>query len=76
MKPRQAGAPRSFVSPFDRAPEAPPEPVIYAEGDAVSHDSYGLGSVAILEGTAAVTVDFTSGDRRRFTLPCAKLCRL
>lgn len=76
MKPRRPAAPRSFVSPFDKPPEVAAEPEIYELGDRVSHDSYGIGTVYALENGAAVTVDFSSGDKRRFTLPCAKLCRL
>ena len=76
MKPRRPVAARSFVSPFDRPPEVAPEPEVYELGDRVSHDSYGLGVVYAVEGDAAVTVEFRSGDRRRFTLPSAKLCRL
>ena len=75
MKPRRPAAARSFVSPFDRPPEVAPEPEVYELGDRVSHDQHGLGVVCSVEGDAAVTVDF-SGERRRFTLPSAKLCRL
>lgn len=76
MKPRRAGAPRSFASPFDKPPEETPEPEVYAISDRVSHDQHGLGVVSALEGETAVIVDFGGGHRRRITLPCAKLCRL
>jgi hypothetical protein len=60
-------------SPF----QAPPEVVhpVYAVGDRVSHDAYGLGRVDALESDVAVVIDF-AGVRRRVTLPDAKLIAL
>ncbi|MGJ9413477.1 hypothetical protein ACHAAC_12295 [Aeromicrobium sp. CF4.19] len=57
-------------SPF----QAPPEVVhpVYAVGDRVSHDTWGLGRIVSLESDIAVSVDF-AGTMRRITLPSKQL---
>src|SRR5262245_24044318 len=61
-------------SPF--APPAEPPPVeVYAAGERVLHDRYGLGRVLRVEGGSAVIVDF--GDRHvRITAPFKRLAKL
>jgi hypothetical protein len=76
MKPRRTAGPRSFSSPFDPPPKETPEPEVYELNDQVSHDQHGMGTVTAVEDGQAVIVEFRSGDRRRITLPSAKLFRL
>ena len=57
-------APRSLpTSPFSRT--TPPEPPTFVVGDRITHDSYGLGRVLIVHGSAYVTVDFGADAIRR-----------
>ncbi|MEU1281101.1 hypothetical protein [Streptomyces sp. NPDC005805] len=72
-----AGSRRQLAtSPFNRpAPEAPPVE-LYAVGDRVSHDQFGLGRVLAVEGdNAAVLVDFAS-RHGRIVNPFTKLTKL
>ncbi|MCX4686542.1 MULTISPECIES: hypothetical protein [Kitasatospora] len=71
-----SAAPRRHLptSPFRRAP-APPPPKVFAVGDRVTHDEYGLGRAIGVEGELAVLVDFGSRTER-ITAPFAKLFRL
>jgi hypothetical protein len=75
MGPRRVGYRRHLASsPF--APPAPPPPVeVFTAGERVSHDRYGLGRVVLLEGDAAVVVDFGRG-RVRIPAPFNKLTKL
>jgi len=59
-------------SPF--VPDPEPAIEVYAVGDLVSHDSYGLGRVTHVEA-AAVTVDFQS-QMLRITSPYRKMVKL
>lgn len=76
MRPRRAGPARHYLpgSPFN-APVVEEPAEIYAPGDLVSHDKHGLGRVLVVEGEAAVVVDFGT-HRGRITLPCVKLVKL
>jgi hypothetical protein len=57
-------APRSLpTSPFSRA--TPPELPTFCAGDRITHDTYGLGRVLIVHGTAYLTVDFGPDQIRR-----------
>jgi hypothetical protein len=47
----------------------------YSVGDRVSHDSFGLGTVTIVEPELAVTVDFGTMTQRVVS-PFAKLSKL
>ena len=75
MEPRAARYRRHLASsPF--APPAPPPAVeTFTEHERVLHDRYGLGRIILVEGAAAVVVDF--GDTRvRIPAPFTKLTRL
>ncbi|OKI03330.1 hypothetical protein DR950_39495 [Kitasatospora xanthocidica] len=52
------------TSPFKPRPDAPPK--LFAVGDRVSHDKYGLGRVLAVEdgAYAAVLVDFGTRQER------------
>jgi len=73
MKPRSAASRRLSTSPF----KVQPAPAVenYAVGDRVTHDTYGLGRIAAVEGDAAVVVDFAAGQAR-LTTPFRKLTKL
>lgn len=60
-------------SPFP--PPAEVDHPTYAVGERVCHDTFGLGRVVALEGTAAVSIDFGSFTRR-VTLPAPRLFAL
>jgi hypothetical protein len=61
-------------SPFKPPPEAPLVER-YAPDDLVTHDKYGLGRVILVEGDAAVVVDF--GLRKvRVVAPFARMIKL
>jgi predicted 2-oxoglutarate/Fe(II)-dependent dioxygenase YbiX len=62
------------TSPFKPPPEAPPVEQ-YELGDLVTHDKYGLGRVILVEGDAAVVVDFTP-RKVRIATPFARMTRL
>jgi hypothetical protein len=63
------------TSPF-RAPAPDPAPhEIYAVGDRVNHDRYGVGTVTEVEDARSVVVDF-GPEMRRIQLPNPKLCRI
>ncbi len=62
------------TSPFKPPPEAPPVEQ-YELGDLVTHDKYGLGRVILVEGDAAVVVDFTP-RKVRIATPFARMSRL
>lgn len=73
MTPRTARDRRPLASsPFRAEPELPIEE--FAVDDRVSHDTYGLGRVTVLEA-AAVTVMFGS-QRVRVTSPYSKMQKL
>ncbi len=61
-------------SPFKPPPEAPPAER-YEVHDLVTHDKYGLGRVIVIEGDAAVVVDFAP-RRVRITTPFARMTKL
>jgi hypothetical protein len=58
------------TSPF-KAPVAPPAK-LFAAGDRVTHDVFGLGRVTTVEDGIAVLVDF-GGRQERIVSPYAKL---
>jgi predicted 2-oxoglutarate/Fe(II)-dependent dioxygenase YbiX len=62
------------TSPFKPPPEAPP-PEQYEVDDLVTHDKYGLGRVILVEGDAAVVIDFAP-RRVRITTPFARMSKL
>jgi hypothetical protein len=62
------------TSPFKPPPEAPPVERYELE-DLVTHDKYGLGRVILVEGDAAVVVDFAS-KKVRITRPFARMTKL
>jgi len=69
-----AGSRRHLAnSPF-RTPAAVPLED-FAPNDLVSHDRYGVGRIATIEGETAVTVDF-NGNRVRVKAPYTKLFKL
>ena len=75
MKPAP-GATRRFLpgSPFNNMPASPPVERFDVQ-DQVTHDTYGLGRVLVVEDDAAVVVAF--GSRRvRITSPYVKLTKL
>lgn len=75
MKPVR-GATRRFLpgSPFNNVPAYPPVERFDVQ-DQVTHDSYGLGRVLLVEDDTAVVVAF--GSRRvRIMWPYAKLTKL
>jgi hypothetical protein len=61
-------------SPFKPPPDAPP-PEEFEVDDLVTHDKYGLGRVVVVEGDAAVVVDFAP-RRVRITTPFARMTKL
>ena len=70
------GATRRFLpgSPFNKMPACPPVELFDAQ-DQVTHDSYGLGRVLLVEDDSALVVAF--GSRRvRIMWPYAKLTKL
>jgi hypothetical protein len=75
MKPAR-GATRRFLpgSPFNNTPACPPVERFDAQ-DQVTHDSYGLGRVLLVEDDAALVVAFGS-RRARIMWPYAKLTKL
>jgi hypothetical protein len=74
MKPARAATRRYLPgSPFN-APEAPPAKV-FALGDRVTHDRYGLGEIIGVEEDIAVLVRFGS-QQVRITTPYAKMSAL
>jgi hypothetical protein len=75
MEPRTAGYRRHLASsPF--APPAQPPPIeTFTENERVVHDRYGLGRVVVVEGVAAVVVDF-GNTRVRIRSPFTKLTKL
>lgn len=62
------------TSPFKPRPADPPAER-YEVGDLVTHDKYGLGRVILVEGDAAVIVDFAP-RKVRIATPFARLTRL
>ncbi len=64
--------PRHASSPFQPSPA--PVIELYAVGDRVCHDSYGLGRVLGIDASG-VTVDFSSGTVR-VTSPFRKMTKL
>ena len=74
MKPARAATRRPLPgSPFN-APPAPPVKV-FAMGDRVTHDRYGLGQVIGVEEDIAVLVQFGS-QQVRVTTPFARMSAL
>jgi hypothetical protein len=61
-------------SPFKPPPEPPPAEQ-YALHDLVTHDKYGLGRVILVEGDAAVVVDFAP-RKVRIMAPFARMTKL
>ncbi|QKE85653.1 hypothetical protein [Arthrobacter sp. NEB 688] len=74
MTSRRPASPTTYSarSPFRQAVEAPVE--IFAVGDRVTHDRFGLGTVIVLE-SAAVLVDF-GAQRARVTSPFTRLTKI
>jgi hypothetical protein len=62
------------TSPFKPPPEAPPVEQ-YALHDLVTHDKFGLGRVILIEGEAAVVVDFAP-QRVRIMAPFTRMIKL
>ena len=62
------------TSPFKPPPEDPPAER-YELDDLVTHDKYGLGRVILVEGDAAIVVDFTS-RKVRLTTPFTRMTKL
>jgi hypothetical protein len=62
------------TSPFKPPPEAPP-PEQYELDDLVTHDKYGLGRVILVEGDAAVVIDFAP-RKVRITTPFSRMSKL
>ncbi|MHA6758409.1 hypothetical protein [Streptacidiphilus sp. PAMC 29251] len=60
-------------SPF-KAPVVPPSK-LFAVGNRVTHDVYGMGRITAVEDGVAVLVDFGS-EERRIASPYAKLTSL
>ena len=75
MEPRRSGYRRHLASSPFPPPEQPPPLEEFTVGERVSHDRYGLGRVVLLEGVAAVVVDFGDG-RVRIRAPFNKLTKL
>jgi transcription elongation factor GreA-like protein len=75
VRPRSAASRRHLsASPFNARPDT--EPVeSFAEGDRVSHDTYGLGRVMAIDSDTTVVVQF-SARQMRFATPYAKLFKL
>ena len=61
-------------SPFKPPPEAPPVEQ-YELDDLVTHEKYGLGRVVLVEGDAAVVVDFAP-RKVRIVAPFARMVKL
>jgi predicted 2-oxoglutarate/Fe(II)-dependent dioxygenase YbiX len=61
-------------SPFKPPPDDPP-PEEFEVDDLVTHDKYGLGRVVLVEGDAAVVVDFAP-RRVRITTPFTRMTTL
>jgi predicted 2-oxoglutarate/Fe(II)-dependent dioxygenase YbiX len=61
-------------SPFKPPPDDPP-PEEFEVDDLVTHDKYGLGRVVLVEGDAAVVVDFAP-RRVRITTPFTRMTKL
>ncbi|MGH3156708.1 MAG: hypothetical protein ACRDNF_09070 [Streptosporangiaceae bacterium] len=75
MSPYPAGSRRHLAtSPF-KAPEPEPPAELFAIGDRVTHDKYGLGTVTDVEVGIALRIDFGSHVQRILT-PSAKLSKL
>ena len=64
--------PRRHLSSSPFAPPVEEEVVVYAVGERVTHDTYGLGRIIGLENGIAVSVDFGSFTKR-INLPSKKL---
>jgi hypothetical protein len=62
------------TSPFKPPPEAPPVER-YELQDLVTHDRYGLGRVILVEGDAAVVVDFAP-RKVRIATPFTRMTKL
>ena len=63
------------TSPF--AAPVPPPIKVFAVGDRVSHDQYGLGRTIAVEGDGEIAVLVDFGSRQvRITKPFAKLFKL
>jgi hypothetical protein len=75
MKPARAASRRLLPgSPFNARPAAPPVEQ-FTVRDRVTHDTYGLGWVVMVEDDDAVIVDFGS-RKTRILSPFAKLTKL
>lgn len=63
------------ASPFNAAREAISPDEVFAVGDRVVHDRYGLGRVVLVLGTDAVDADFGTHIRRVST-PTSRMHKL
>jgi hypothetical protein len=63
------------ASPFNAVREAIPPDEVYAVGDRVVHDRYGLGRVVFVLGSDAVDADFGT-DVRRVSTPTTRMHKL
>ena len=61
------------TSPFKPRPEEPPKR--FELDDLVTHEKYGLGHVILVEGDAAVVIDFTP-EKVRIMAPFARMIKL
>ena len=64
--------PRRHLTSSPFKPPVEEEIVVYAVGERVTHDTYGLGRIIGLENGVAVNVDFGSFTKR-INLPSKKL---
>ena len=71
----RSGNRRYFASSPFKPPEPPKPPEHFELDDLVSHDKYGLGRVILVEGDAAVVVDFAP-QKIRVTTPFARMSKL
>jgi hypothetical protein len=63
------------TSPFKPRVVEPVIPDVFAVGDRVTHDKYGLGTVVAVNGTREVIVNF-GAETRRIALPNPKISPL
>ena len=63
------------ASPFNATRDAIPPDEIFAVGDRVVHDRYGLGRVVLVMGSIAVDADFGTAIRRVST-PTSRMHKL
>lgn len=75
MNSPRSGNRRYFASSPFKPPPEPPAPERFELNDLVTHDKYGLGTVILVEGDAAVVVDF-SPEKIRVMSPFSRMTKL